>query len=144
MASTHEYSIDTRSLQNESNTQLSYLGDLFTYLGDKGVRQQSATSVLDQETGVLFYSQIQLSGIACWNTKKPFSQENHVVLFQDNQRFIYPSDMTMDSNGYLWVMTNTMPFYNYRSLNPQEINFRIWQYDVKELISRTNCDNNNY
>lgn len=140
MASTHEYAVDTRVLRNESYANVTYMANVYIHLGNKGPRQQTAMSILDQETGVLFFSQVNIGGVACWNTNLPFNRQNFVVLFQDNQRFIYPSDMTMDFDGNLWVMTNTMPYFIYSRINPRSVNYRVWRFNVRELIANTNCD----
>ncbi|XP_044728504.1 L-dopachrome tautomerase yellow-f2-like [Chrysoperla carnea] len=135
LASTNEYSVSTNVLKNQSK----FNDNVFIRLGDKGIKQETNCFVMDQKTGVLFYNQVNINALACWNIKKPFNQKNHVQLFNDNDRYIYPSDITSDGHGNIWVMTNKLPFFIFQGLNSTDINFRIWSFRVSDLISHTNC-----
>lgn len=51
----------------------------------------------DQSSGVLFYSQVAKNGVACWNTAKPFTEQNHALIVNDNDRMNieYPADLNV-------------------------------------------------
>lgn len=62
-------------------------------MGDRGEKSQSSANFLDQKTGILFYTQVQKDGIACWNTKKPFTLENLPLCANDNETLVFPNDL---------------------------------------------------
>lgn len=94
----------------------------------------------DEISGVMFYSQVAINGIACWNSAKQFTKDNHVVLAADDTRMIYPADLNVDQEGVLWVLTNTMPRFIYGRLDPNEYNFRVWRVNVLDVVRGTVCD----
>lgn len=94
----------------------------------------------DRATGVIFYSQVATNGAACWNTAKPMTPANFGIIARNNQTMIYPGDLNVDSDGILWMFTNTMPRFIYSRLDPNEVNFRIWRQPVADAIRGTVCD----
>lgn len=55
---------------------------------------------------------------------------------------IYPSDINIDADGVIWVMTNNLPLYNYATINPNEYNYRIWRAPIDQAIEGTPCGEN--
>lgn len=47
--------------------------------------------------------------------------------------------MQIDSEGFLWFMTNELPRYNYANIDPNEYNYRIWRAPVQRAIIDTPC-----
>uniref|UniRef100_A0A1Y9H9G8 Yellow protein n=1 Tax=Anopheles farauti TaxID=69004 RepID=A0A1Y9H9G8_9DIPT len=139
MASTSEYRTSTHVLQNETLASAGGYDHLFTYVGDRGIKTQCTIHQYDPHTGVLFYSEVNRNAIGCWNSAQRFEPENHGIVQLDNKDFIYPSDMTLDSDGDLWVMTNGLPRWLYATLNPNDYNFRIWRQKPAKAIAGTIC-----
>lgn len=67
----------------------------FQWLGSRQLNTQSDMHDFDASNGVIFYSQVGRNGISCWNTAKPYVPENHILLAQNNQTMIYPSDLNV-------------------------------------------------
>lgn len=67
----------------------------FQYVGQRSERGQSAMHAYDKNTGVIFYSQVSLNGIGCWDTTLPLNQNNFHLIAQDNTTMIYPSDINV-------------------------------------------------
>lgn len=65
------------------------------WLGNRGPYGQSAMHEFDPKTGIIFYSQVNMNGFGCWNSKTPFRPENFDVLARNNETMIYPSDLTV-------------------------------------------------
>lgn len=80
------------------------------------------------------------NSITCWNSKKPYTTENFGVVAHNNDTMIYPSDLNIDDEGNLWVMTNTLPYFIYTSLNGEEYNFKIWQETTTNAVKGTPCE----
>lgn len=134
--------------------------NLFQFVGKRGRESQSAMHDFDKLSGVVFYSQVGINGVACWNSAKPFTKENHAIIARDDRKMIYPSDLNVkwngaleriannnfgdcsqvDSEGTIWMMTNSMPLFIYARLDPNEYNFRIWRQRVPDAIEGTACE----
>lgn len=68
---------------------------LLQWLGNRGPYGQSAMHEFDRNTGIIFYSQVNMNGFGCWNSNTPHRPENFDVLATNNQTMIYPSDLTV-------------------------------------------------
>ncbi|XP_053670959.1 L-dopachrome tautomerase yellow-f-like [Anopheles nili] len=139
MASTSEYRTSSRVLRNETLANAGGYDHLFTYLGERGIKTQSTIHQYDPQTGVLFYAEVNRNSIGCWNSAERFDPETHGIVHLDNKHFIYPSDMTLDSDGDLWVMTNGLPRWLYATLNADDYNFRVWRQKPVKAIAGTIC-----
>lgn len=49
----------------------------------------------DRNSGVIFYSQVGINGIGCWNSNTQQSPQNFDILARNNQTMIYPSDLNV-------------------------------------------------
>lgn len=49
----------------------------------------------DKDSGVIFYSQVSLNGIGCWNTANPLTEPNFHLIVQSNVTMIYPADINV-------------------------------------------------
>lgn len=65
------------------------------YLGQRSERGQSAMHAYDSNTGLIFYSQVHLNGIGCWDTTLPLTPSNFYLIAQDNTTMIYPADINV-------------------------------------------------
>ncbi|XP_017084550.2 L-dopachrome tautomerase yellow-f-like [Drosophila eugracilis] len=127
MASTNEFVVSNRVLQQESNAARSDHGNDFRLLGSRGPSSQSTMHKFDPKTGVIFFAEVQKSGVGCWQIRKPFSSENIGSVYSNATEMIYPSDLTIDEEGTIWVMSNSMPIFVYSTLDREKFNFRIWK-----------------
>ncbi|ALC47451.1 yellow-f2 [Drosophila busckii] len=140
MASNNEFAVSNRVLQQEANAARSDHGNDFRILGNRGEHKQSTMHEYDQRTGVVFYAEIQTNGVGCWNSRKPFTPANHGIVAANADTMIYPSDLTIDEDGDIWVMTNSMPIFIYSTLDANTFNFRIWRQKAVEAKRNTICE----
>ncbi|XP_055904569.1 L-dopachrome tautomerase yellow-f2-like [Eupeodes corollae] len=141
MASTNEFAVSTKVLQEESNAARSSHGRDFELLGTRGPRKQSTMHEFDPKTGIIFYAEIMQNGVGCWNTMTTeFSAKNHGQVVSDEDRMIYPSDLTIDKEGTIWLMTNSMPIFIYSQLDPNVVNFRVWNQKTQLAAENTICE----
>lgn len=49
---------------------------------------------------MIVYAEIGRNGFGCWNTRLPFSEQNHDSIDQNAETMFYPGDLTV-SNPYL-------------------------------------------
>ncbi|EDW14389.2 L-dopachrome tautomerase yellow-f2 [Drosophila mojavensis] len=140
MASNNEFVVSNRVLQLESNAARSDHGNDFRVLGSRGQNKQSTMHQYDPRTGVVFYAEIQTNGVGCWNSRNPFSAATHDTVAANAETMIYPSDLTIDEDGTMWVMTNSMPIFIYSTLDTNVFNFRIWKQDTIDAKRNTACE----
>ncbi|KAJ6626578.1 L-dopachrome tautomerase yellow-f2, partial [Pseudolycoriella hygida] len=139
MVSISEFVVNSRVLQSEAASQRSNHMRDFLKIGERGRNTQSAMHDLDLNSGIMFYSQVAVNGVSCWNTAKPYTPRNHALLERNDETMIYPGDLNVDRNGTLWVMTNSMVRFIYSQLDPNVYNFRVWKANVRDIVRGTIC-----
>uniref|UniRef100_A0A1Y9HAK8 Yellow protein n=1 Tax=Anopheles farauti TaxID=69004 RepID=A0A1Y9HAK8_9DIPT len=140
MVSTSEFGTFANVLQSKLIARSGNYEQLFGALGSRGPNTQSTMHHYDRRTGVLFYAEVNRNSLGCWNTRQLFDAGNHAVVHLDNREFVYPADLTSDSDGTLWVLTNNLPVWIYSRLNESEVNYRLWRQDPAVAIRGTKCD----
>ncbi|XP_049547822.1 L-dopachrome tautomerase yellow-f2-like [Anopheles darlingi] len=141
MVSTTEFGTYASVLQSKRIAMSHNYDELFQPLGERGPNTQSTMHHYDPQTGVLFYAQVARNAIGCWNTRQIYGPDTHAVVHQDDRELVYPSDLSSDSDGTLWVLTNNMPIWMYSRLNESDYNFRVWKQSPAIAIQGTKCDN---
>ena len=59
---------------------------------------------------------------------------------RNDVQMVYPSDLTVDNKGYVYVLSNRIPVFVYSRLNVDDYNFRIWKGKGKEIVKGTKCE----
>lgn len=136
LASTKEFKVKTDVLQNEDSK-----GNFHEYklVGDRGENSQSSASFIHEETGVMFYTQLQKDSVNCWNANKKLIPENIAEVASDNETMIFTNDLKVDADSNLWVLTDKLPIFIYSKLDDDEVNYRIFTAPVKDAITGTSC-----
>ncbi|CAG9125745.1 unnamed protein product [Plutella xylostella] len=139
MSSYNEFSVSTEYLRNTTVADENF--NAFKVLGSRGPNAQSSVSFVDQKTGVLFYSLVNLNAVACWRTSnKDYTMKNQGRIYMNEETMVYPTDIKVDYNNSLWILSNRMPIWMYGTLDPNEVNFRVFSAPVLDAISHTACD----
>lgn len=139
MVSTTEFITFTEVLQNEALATNGGYENLFQPIGDRGSNAQSTMHHFDGESQVLFYAEVNRNSIGCWNTQSNFSADNHDIIHHDNERMIYPTDLSADVSGAIWVLSNNLPTWIYSQLNVNQYNFYLWRQTPFMAIQGTKC-----
>ncbi|XP_050523549.1 protein yellow isoform X4 [Daktulosphaira vitifoliae] len=140
-SSTREFSVSTRIIQNASIASDSYYE--FKVLGSRGPNSQASGSSLDEKTGVLFYTQVNKDGIGCWNSNRfadEYSADTNALVVSDSITLEFPNDLKVDNNGNLWVLSDRLPRFLYKGLDTNDVNFRIFNAPVVDLVKDTVCE----
>lgn len=140
MSSLNEFTVSTGVLKNSTKAARGFHGDDFELLGRRQEMGQSAMHGYDQKTGTVFYAEVGRNAVGCWNSRDRFHALNHDVVFRDDQNMIYPSDLTVDDEGNVWVMSNTMPVFVYSRLNSTDFSYKIWRGRTREMIRGSGCE----
>lgn len=144
MAATRQFAVSNNVLKNESfavshrtfaNKFVTH--NAFSYLGDRGLKSQTPTEYYDETTDVIFYSQVNLNAIGCWNVKKHMRPENTAIVTADSEKLICPFDIKI-TDGNFYVLSNRAPLFLYFDLR-SDANYRVMTGKTSELISGTVC-----
>lgn len=60
---------------------------------------QSAMHDFDSQSGIVFYSQVAVNGVSCWNSAKPYTPQNHALLERNDVTMIYPCDLNVTKSN---------------------------------------------
>lgn len=140
LSSTKEFSVPNYVLQNETRALSAESYNDYSVVGDRGPNGQSTAEFYDEKTKTLIYTQVNKDGIGCWNTGKPYTPDTQGIIDSDSDALVFPNDLKIDRNGNLWVLSDRLPQFIYRKLNPNEFNYRILTGKVSELILGTPCE----
>lgn len=141
MVSTSEFITSTDVLQNETLSKAGNYQHLFRALGERGPNTQSTMHHFDDQSGVLFYAEVNRNAIGCWNSRNNFTAENHDIIHLSQKHLIYPADLNADVNGTLWILSNKLPTWIYSQLDENQTNFNVWRQEPSVAIRGTKCAN---
>ncbi|XP_050499256.1 protein yellow [Diabrotica virgifera virgifera] len=140
LASCNEFSVSTEVLKNELLASDPSSFDMYKLEGFKNDQGQSTSSEFDVKANVLFTTQIQRDAIACWNPRKKLDANTFALVAQDHEKLIFTNDISIDAERNLWVLSDRLPAFIYRELNPNQINYRIMKMNIDSSIKGTPCE----
>ncbi|NP_001154968.1 yellow-f isoform X1 [Nasonia vitripennis] len=116
LSAIREFSVPTSVLKNESYaTADNYY--LFTMVGEKGPNSQGTSSTIDAETGIIYFSQINRHGLACWNTKVPLHPGSFNLITRDPENLAFPNDLAIEpASRKLYTLMSNVPKLMYERL----------------------------
>ncbi|XP_018561103.1 protein yellow [Anoplophora glabripennis] len=137
-----EFAVSTKVLRDEdfaTNSTANF--HQFRRLGTRGEKGQSGASYVDKKSNVIFFASIHLNAVICWRiTNTNYTTASHSRVFWNNETMVYPSDIKVDADNTLWVLSNKLPVFLHAGLDYNEYNFRILNGKVAEAIKYTACD----
>ncbi|CAH1134539.1 unnamed protein product [Ceutorhynchus assimilis] len=139
LASNREFAVSTQVLQNSSKTEDSYHD--FYYLEERGPNTHTTSRVMSHG-GIQFFNLIDQNALGCWNTIKSYEPKNIGIADRNDQELIFPADVKIDRNNYVWVVSDRMPKFLISTLDYKEPNFRVFFAPLEVLIKDTVCEDN--
>lgn len=127
-------------LQNETRVTSSEAYYDYSLVGDRGACGQATAEALHEKTNVLFYTQVNKDGVGCWNANKPFNPDTQGLVDTDSDALVFPNDLKIDRDDNLWILSDRLPVFMYKKLNPEEFNYRILKGKISDLILGTPCE----
>lgn len=137
LASHREFAVSTRILRDSNRVEDSFHD--FQVLESRAPNSHLTSKVMSDE-GLMFFNLIDQNAIGCWNSRLPYRPENHAIVDKDDVGLVFPSDVKIDTNQNLWVMSDRMPVFLEADLDFNDVNFRIYTAPIKDLIKGTVCD----
>ncbi|KAF2896260.1 hypothetical protein ILUMI_09915 [Ignelater luminosus] len=136
LASYREFAVSTKILRNETNVNNSYHD--FIALNDRGKNSHITAKVMD-DRGVEFFTLVDINAVGCWYSRLTYSPNFLEVVHRDDKNMIYPSDIAIDNNRNLWVISDQLTNYLYKSLEFTHVNFRIFTAAIDDLVRESLC-----
>ncbi|XP_034254605.1 protein yellow-like [Thrips palmi] len=145
LASNRQFAVSTRVLRDKAMAESEESYHQFLALPNRGANAHTTAHFMDDD-GILFYNLIDQNAVGCWNSRLPFSKDTQAVLDRDDVGLVFPSDVKVDAQKTLWVMSDRMPvFLISNSIDfKNDVNFRIYSAPVADLIRGTVCDVDRY
>ncbi|KZC03773.1 Protein yellow [Dufourea novaeangliae] len=133
MSGITEFSVSTEVLQDDT---LNKSKDYYAYKieGSKGPNTQGPSSVIDPETGIDYFTQVNRNGIACWDTSLKLNPERFVLAADDNTTLVFPNDLSIDKvQKKLYVLSDNLPQFLFSRYDLKKRNFFVTSADLKKL-----------
>lgn len=133
-----QFAVSTRILRDESKVTDSYKD--FKIVGVRGDNGHTTSKVMDELTGIEFFNLIDQNAIGCWKQDLPYKPQNIGVVDKDDVGLIFPSDVKIDQERNIWVLSDRMPVFLESTLDYSDINFRIFNAPLDLLVQHTVCE----
>ncbi|GAB0095599.1 hypothetical protein DMENIID0001_109960 [Sergentomyia squamirostris] len=140
--STQRFAVSTEVLQQENLAPTNYNPDDFRIVGNRGCDAQAVVHEFDPRTGVIFYGDRNDHSVRCWNVRTPATPD-YVDVVYHSLDIALVHEIFIDSQRYLWFLSNRDPFFFKYGNNIDEINVRLFRVHVDEAIAGTLCANKN-
>lgn len=141
MSSFREFYVKTSVILNETGWSESKKED-FRLIGQSRGRSGHVSASGMDRNGVMFFNWVTQDRIGCWDSRKPYKRANLGNVAHSVKTLVFPNDMKIDNDRRqsVWVLSNRLPFYLYKGLNWNEVNFRIMSAYTDVAIKNTICD----
>lgn len=137
LASHTEFSVSTKILRNETKVTGSYKD--FQVVGTRGADSHTTAKVFD-DNGVQLFSLIDQSAIGCWDSTRSYKPQNLGTVDKDDVGLVFPSDVKIDEDRNVWVLSDRMPVFLEANLDYSDINFRIYTAPMEILLQGSVCE----
>lgn len=138
LASHREFIVSTQILRDSTRVEDSFHD--FAYLEERAANSHTTSRVIDDETGIMLFNLIDQNAVGCWHSSMPYSPKYHDVVDRDDVGLVFPSDVKIDENKDVWVISDRMPVFLITELDYNDINFRIYTAPLETLVQGTVCD----
>lgn len=138
LSSHTQFAVSTRILRNESKVEDSFHD--FEVVGMRGDNGHTTSKVMDELTGIELFNLIDQNAIGCWRMGVPYKPQNIGIVDKDDVGLIFPSDVKIDADRNVWVISDRMPVFLESTLDYSDINFRIFTAPLEKLVQQTVCE----
>ncbi|PSN35119.1 Protein yellow [Blattella germanica] len=98
------------------------------------------------DNGIMFFNLIDQNAVGCWDSSRhPYHKTYHGLVDRDDVGLVFPSDVKVDRNQNLWVLSDRMPvFLVANALDFNDVNFRIYTTTVANALRGTVCESSQH
>lgn len=137
LASHREFTVSTRILRDESRVEDSFHD--FAYLEERSANSHTTSRVFSED-GIMLFNLVDQNAVGCWHSSMPYSPQYHGIVDRDDVGLVFPSDVKIDENKDVWVLSDRMPVFLLAELDYNDVNFRIYTAPLADLVAGTVCD----
>lgn len=137
LASHNEFAVSTKILRDETRVSNSY--HEFRVVGARS-SDGHLTAKFFTDDGVQIFNLIDQNAIGCWNSALSYKPQNLGVIDKDDVGLVFPSDVKVDTDNNVWVISDRMPVFLEAELDYSDINFRIYTAPLDILLQGTVCE----
>ena len=125
LSSYHLYSIPASLLRDPEFTRKATPREVFDAVTDLGMKVAQTDGMIMDNRGLLYYGLLNEHAIAQWDSYKPFTYENQLIIAKDDSFIQWTDGMSFDEEGYLYVVVNQLHNFVAGRLQVNNVNFRI-------------------
>ena len=133
MSGITEFSVSSEVLQDST---LKKASDYYAFHveGVKGPQTQGPSSLIHETTGIDYFTQVNMNGIACWDTSEHLNPDTFKLVAQDNTTMVFPNDLSIDqSTNKLYVLSDNLPQFLFSRYNLKQRNFFLTAANLDSL-----------
>lgn len=133
LSSYHLYSIPASLLRDPEFAARASPREVFAAITDIGMKASQSDGMIMDNKGILYYGLLKESAIAQWDSYKPFTAANQIVIAKDDLYLQWTDGMSFDEEGYLYVVVNRLYNFIAGRMRVNDINFRILRAKIGTL-----------
>ncbi|KAF4518375.1 hypothetical protein B566_EDAN007102 [Ephemera danica] len=139
MSSFRAFAVPSSVLRNETENTHAAFTVLPARGGGLGGQWHAGASAMSR-SGIWFYNLVTRDAVGCWNSRLPYLPALQGELARDPVTLSFPNDIKVDAHDNVWVLSNRLPTYLFSSLDPKDVNIRIFSAPEAELVHGTPCE----
>lgn len=125
LTSYHLYSIPASLLRDPDFARRATPRDVLQAVTDLGLKISQSDGMIMDNRGILYYGLLKEHALAQWDSYKPFSLDNQLIIAKDDNYIQWTDGMSFDEEGYLYIVVNRLHNFVAGLLRPNDVNFRI-------------------
>ncbi|XP_058834304.1 protein yellow-like [Topomyia yanbarensis] len=125
LSSYHLYSLPASLLRDPEFVLKASPRDILESVTDYGRKSSQTDGMIMDNQGELYFGLLGEHAIARWDSYKPFTAKNQIVVARDKTHIQWIDGMGFDHEGYLYVVINRLHNFVAGKLHTDEVNFRI-------------------
>lgn len=125
LSSYHLYMMPASLLRDPDFARRATQRELFTSVTDLGIKSSQTDGMIMDNRGILYFGLLEQHAIAQWDSYKPFTPDNQLIIARDESFIQWTDGMSFDEEGYLYVVVNRLHNFVAGRLQVNDVNFRI-------------------
>ncbi|KAF7997517.1 hypothetical protein HCN44_006088 [Aphidius gifuensis] len=136
MAGVNEFSVSTNLIKNQTALAERDSWRQFHVVGNKGPNTQGTSSMMDLETGIIYFTQVNKNAVACWDTKLDLNADTFKTVAQDDEKLVFPNDIVIEPKSRkFYCLSDNLPLLHFGKYNPDIFNFYVHVSSLDDLTT---------
>lgn len=125
LSSYHLYSLPATLLRDPEFARRSGPREVLAAVTDHGMKVSQTDGMVMDNQGTLYYGLLKDNAIAMWDSYRPFTYDNQLIIAKDDNFIQWVDGMSFDEEGHLYIVVNRLFNFVAGRLQPNDVNFRI-------------------